>query len=97
MAAPGHERRIRANAPAAGRPQTADPAGGQGGFRLGPLPDARTAQYAARPKRKRRNGANTHAQLAAPQYRGPEMEQAGHRLTTQQSPSLFDPFSYTLH
>ena len=31
----GHERRIRANAPAAGRPQTADPAGGQGGFRLG--------------------------------------------------------------
>jgi hypothetical protein len=32
----GHERRIRANAPAGGRPQTADPAGGQGGFRLGP-------------------------------------------------------------
>jgi hypothetical protein len=32
----GHERRIRANTPAAGRPQTADPAGRQGGFRLGP-------------------------------------------------------------
>ena len=31
----GHERRIKANAPAAGRPQTADSAGGQGGFRLG--------------------------------------------------------------
>jgi hypothetical protein len=29
------ERRIRSNAPAPGRPQTADPAGGQGGFRLG--------------------------------------------------------------
>ena len=36
MAAVGHERWIRANTPAAGRPQTADPAGGQGGFRLGP-------------------------------------------------------------
>jgi hypothetical protein len=32
----GHERRIRADASAAGRPQTADAAGGQGGFRLGP-------------------------------------------------------------
>ena len=31
----GHERRIGANSPAAGRPQTADPAGGEGGFRLG--------------------------------------------------------------
>ena len=38
--ASGHERRIRANAPAAGRPKTADPAGGQGGFRLGPGPAA---------------------------------------------------------
>ena len=32
---PGHERWIRANAPAAGRPQTADPAGGQGGCGFG--------------------------------------------------------------
>jgi hypothetical protein len=39
----GHERRIRANAPAAGQPQTADPAGGQGGFRLGPPADSRSA------------------------------------------------------
>jgi hypothetical protein len=38
MSAQGHERRIGANASAAGRPQTADPAGGQGGFRLGPIP-----------------------------------------------------------
>ncbi len=29
-----HEQRIRTNASAAGRPQTADPASGQGGFRL---------------------------------------------------------------
>jgi len=36
ISAMGHERRIGANAPAAGRPQTADPAGGQRGFRLGP-------------------------------------------------------------
>jgi len=36
MAGWGHERRIRANARAAGRPQTAYPAGGQGGFRPGP-------------------------------------------------------------
>jgi hypothetical protein len=40
MAAVGHERRIRANAPAAGRPQTADPAGSHGGFRLGPCMEA---------------------------------------------------------
>ena len=39
MSLMGHERRIRANAPAAGRPQAADPAGGQGGFRLGPAGD----------------------------------------------------------
>jgi hypothetical protein len=32
MSEVGHERRIGANAPAAGRAQTADPAGGQGGF-----------------------------------------------------------------
>jgi hypothetical protein len=44
----GHERRIGANAPAAGRPQTADPAGGQGGFRLGPQPDSRTAKKSGR-------------------------------------------------
>jgi hypothetical protein len=35
----GHERRIRADAPATGRPQTVDPARGQGGFRLGPCVD----------------------------------------------------------
>jgi hypothetical protein len=35
MSVEGRERRIGANAPAAGQPQTADPAGGQGGFRLG--------------------------------------------------------------
>jgi hypothetical protein len=39
----GPERRIGANAPAAGRPQTADPAGGQGGFRLGPQAASRAA------------------------------------------------------
>jgi hypothetical protein len=33
----GQERRIRANAPTADRPQTAYPANGQGGFRLGPI------------------------------------------------------------
>jgi hypothetical protein len=42
----GHERRIGANAPAAGRPQTADPAGGQGGFRLGPQAAPGTAKVA---------------------------------------------------
>jgi hypothetical protein len=40
----GHERRIRANAPAAGRPQTADPADGQGGFRVGPTADIDTKE-----------------------------------------------------
>jgi hypothetical protein len=40
MSLMGHERRIRAYALAAGRPQTADPAGGQGGFRLGPGADS---------------------------------------------------------
>jgi hypothetical protein len=44
ISAMGHERRIGANAPAAGRSQTADPAGGQGGFRLGPATDSRAAQ-----------------------------------------------------
>jgi len=33
MSESGHERRIRANAPAAARPRTADPAAGQGGYR----------------------------------------------------------------
>jgi hypothetical protein len=47
MSARGHERRIRANAPAAGRPRTADPAGGQGGFRLGPRAAARAAKKVA--------------------------------------------------
>ena len=37
----GRERRIRANAPAAGRPRTANPTGGHGGFRLGPGRDIR--------------------------------------------------------
>jgi hypothetical protein len=45
-AAMGHERRIRANAPAADRPRTVDPTGGQGGFRLGPLADSRVAKRA---------------------------------------------------
>jgi hypothetical protein len=40
----GHERRMGANASAAARPQTADPAGGQGGFRLGPKPASRAAK-----------------------------------------------------
>jgi hypothetical protein len=44
MAELGHERRINANAPAAGRPQTPDPAGGQGGFRLGPGLASRAAK-----------------------------------------------------
>jgi hypothetical protein len=39
MAASGHERRIGANAPAAGRPRTADPARGKVSFRLGPCVD----------------------------------------------------------
>jgi hypothetical protein len=38
----GHERRIEADAPAAGRPQTADPAGGQGGFADPAKADKRT-------------------------------------------------------
>jgi hypothetical protein len=46
-AATGHERRIGANASAAGRPQTADPAGGQGGFRLGPRAASRSAKKIA--------------------------------------------------
>jgi hypothetical protein len=40
----GHRQRVGADAPAAGRPQTADPAGGQGGFRLGPKPGSRAAK-----------------------------------------------------
>jgi hypothetical protein len=60
----GHERRIRANGPAAGRPQTADPAGGKDGFRLGPdcyglivrrdggtVPDAQMLKEKAMPPR----------------------------------------------
>ena len=42
-----HERRIGANASAAGRPQIADPAGDQGGFRLAEL-DRRAAGYVDR-------------------------------------------------
>jgi hypothetical protein len=49
MAEKGHERRIGANASAAGRPQTADPAGGQGGFRLGPKLASRAAKKIGRP------------------------------------------------
>jgi hypothetical protein len=43
MSQMGHERRMGAKAPAAGRPQTADPAGRHGGFRPGPSADSRSA------------------------------------------------------
>jgi hypothetical protein len=52
MAGSGHERRIRANAPAAGRPQTADPAGGRGGFRLGPFPPPALQKILEEPRLK---------------------------------------------
>jgi hypothetical protein len=47
MSLKGHERRMKASAPAAGRPRPADPTGGQGGFRLGPLPNKTVASIQA--------------------------------------------------